>query len=243
MKILINFKRLDYGNIKFHSVAEKMAKFVYEHQEYFYNLAYVIRTSKSWTLRNCQKELRKYTNPLKPAMTMFRRDEKLDQDYVDILKCSYGLCRNDADIHILRGILAEYVFSNACKVKKPNGNWKLETGCAVEIDGQKVEYRNDVVTDSKKTVDLGGWNFSEQKGIFAEVKVSPDVFCSKDSGFLQNLKNILVRYKFICYKIYVFSLEQKNLMREKIESLGYAVGSDTVILDPASLFTEDFFAF
>ena len=119
----------------------------------------------------------------------------------------------------------------------------METGCAVEIDGQKVEYRNDAIAVSKKTVDLGGWNFSEQSGIFAEVKVSPNVFGDKDCGFLQCLRNILRLHGLIRYKIYVFSLKQKNLMKAKIESLGYPLDTDTIILAPDDLFTEKFFDF
>ena len=117
MKIRVNFKRLDYGCVSFHSVAEKMAKFVYEHQEYLYHLAHVILNSSNWTLANYQKKLLKYINPLRPTMTMSKRDEKLDHDYVNILKYSYGLCRKDTDINILRGILAECVFSDTCKVQ------------------------------------------------------------------------------------------------------------------------------
>ncbi|MBR6012514.1 MAG: hypothetical protein IK062_01865 [Selenomonadaceae bacterium] len=242
MRIQVYFKRLDYGNIRFHSVAERMAKFVCNHQEYLFHLAYVIRNSKNWTLKDCQEKLCSYIDPIRPIMTVSNRDEKSDQNYTDILKYSYGLCKKDVDVNILRGVFAEWLFSCSCSTKLTR-DWKYEVGCAVEIDGKKVEYRNDATAESKKTVDLGGWNFSEQSGIFAEVKVSPDVFDGKDCGFLQCLRNTLRLYDFVRYKIYVFSLRQKNLMKERIESLGYPLSSDTVILAPDNLFAEKFFAF
>ena len=242
MKIRINFERLDRGNVSFRSAAERMAKFIYDHQEYFYHLAYVVRVSKNWTFNNYQEELTKYTNPLKPTMTASAHNEKLEQEYIYTLTNLYGLCKKDADIHILRGILVEYVFSTTCKAQS-NRDWTLEVGCAVKINGRTVEYKCNEIDESKKTVDLGAWNFFKQSGIFAEVKVSPDVFGDKDCGFLQCLRNILRFHDLVRYKIYVFSLKQKNLMKAKIESLGYPLDIDTIILAPDNLFTENFFDF
>ena len=120
---------------------------------------------------------------------------------------------------------------------------QLGVGCTVKIDNKKVEYVDNAMAESKDTVDLGGWNFSKQSGIFAEVKVSPNVFGNKDCKFLQCLRDTLKLYDFVRYKIYVFSLKQKNLMRERIEALGYSLDSDTIILAPDNLFTEKFFVF
>ena len=158
MKIQINFERLDRGNIPFRSVAEKMSKFIYDHQEYFYHLAYVVRVSKTWTFNDCQEKLTKYTNPLKPTMAASTSDEGLEREYADILNRSYGLCKKDSDIHTLRGVFAEYVFSTACKAQS-NRDWTLEVDCVVKINSQNVEYKCDEFDESKKNLDLGAWNF------------------------------------------------------------------------------------
>lgn len=241
MNVQVTFERLDRNNIKFHSVAEKMAKFIYIHPEYLFHLSYVIRNSENWTSTDCEKNLSKYISPLRPMKT-FNRDEAADRNYTDLLTRAYSLCKKDDAISDLRGILAERVFAVAC-MGHSNRNWKFEVGCSVKIANREVVYFDDESKESKKTVDLGGWNFSAQSGIFSEVKVSPNVFSSKDGAYLQNLTNELKKYCSIKYKIYIFSLKQKNLMAEKIKSIGYPIESSTFILDPDGLFKEDFLAF
>lgn len=218
-----------------------MAKFICDHQEYLVHLPYVIRNSKNWTLSDYQKNLYRYINPLRP-INVFNRDEATDKNYIDILTDAYSLCRKDEDINILRGILAENIFAFVCK-KSYIRNWKFESGCAVKINNREVVYLDEETGDTKKTVDFGGWSFFEQSGIFAEVKVSPNVFNLKDSGYLSNLMNELQKYASIKYKVCIFSLEQKKLMAEKIKSIGYPIENHTVILDPGGLFAEKFFTF
>lgn len=241
MNVRVNFKKLDYDNNKFRTLAEKMSKFVYGHQEYFYHLAYVIRNSKNWTLENYQVSLSEYVNPLQPIKEP-NRDEATDKEYSELLRGSYSLCRSNEDIHILRGILTEWVFFLACK-NKSNRNWTLEFGCSVSIDNFEIEYVNVETGESKKTVDLGAWNFLKQSEIFAEVKVSPKVFKTKDGCYLQNLRNRLQHIDSVKYKIYIFSLKLKSFMETQMEFVGYATGLDTIVLDPDGLFTEDFFGF
>ena len=91
---------------------------------------------------------------------------------------------------------------------------------------------------SKMTIDLGAWCFNRQKGEFHEVKLSPYAFHAVDFGYLNMLYRSLESVDISEYKIGIFSLDDKHLLRERIQQLGYDLLAKMQVLSLAD-FLED----
>ena len=112
-------------------------------------------------------------------------------------------------------------------------------GCKVKIDGVPVLYEAKEEGESKKTVDLGAWLHAHQTGNFVEAKVAPTSFHEKDKMYLNILRQELQRHGEVSYTIFIFALDEEDLVKEKILACGYELQKDTILLGKTNIFSEN----
>lgn len=234
MMVHIEFKREDRQAFRFQKITGKLASFLVEHNEYIRLFVHFLRDSYDYHADKFQQQIQCYQEWVRRK----RAKGISDEVYVSLLAELSAACRHDSDVNDLRGMLAEQIFQACFKKRGLGRDWKCSTGCSVWINGSLVSYVSESDGKSKMTIDLGAWCFNRQMGEFHEVKLSPYAFHAVDFGYLNMLYRSLESVDISEYKIGIFSLDDKHLLRERIQQLGYDLLAKMQVLSLAD-FLED----
>ena len=227
----VRLSPMDFGNMRFRSAMEAMAKFLCSHVEYWENFCDIICESYSWSLETYKSELKDWLDVIRKR----RCKGSADDEYIERIERLFHLCRKPADINDMRGLAPEYVFYWICKTQAGEERWSIVQGCSVSLDQKMVQCAHEDA--SKKTVDLGAWHFQWQYGVFAEIKVSPYSFQEIDARYLLVLREMLQDCDGVHYHICLFSLEEEGFMETKAEQAGFTIAEDTVVLHRNDIFS------
>jgi hypothetical protein len=231
----VEFNHTDRKGSDLLIAAERMAKFICGHSGYLYSFCDVLRKSSTWKITD-------YKDKLDPKMNIIRNKRKksnTDEEYISVLENFYAVCKKDDDINDVRGMFPEQLLREICRNNIHSKVWRVSTGCTVKIDGNLVMYKDADSESSKKTVDIGAWLHAKQAGSFMEAKVAPGTFQSVDKEYLDLLRDELKKDTNVKYKIFIFAMDNVDLVLEKICLSGYDLGVDTVILGRDNIFTTD----
>ena len=235
--INVHFQVLDRQRMSFVTVTEKMAKFLKQHQEYMRMFSDVLRNSAGWTCSNYRNEL----EDIKEHFKQHRKHAENDDTYLKLLNNIFHQANCDEDLEKIRGIAAEQIlYCQVVSERKRNDGWKVETGCAVQVGTYTVSYRMETEEESKCTVDLGAWHHNQQMGRFIEAKVAPASFRKVDGNYLKCLRETFQQWANVKFKIYIFAIDQKELVRCAVSRAGYDIDANTEIIGREDIFQTNF---
>lgn len=237
--INVHFEAMDRQSMALVQSAEKMAKFLREHEPYRRPFCDVLRDSAKWHYTNCKQEMEDF----KSQILKKRKKSEDDEAYISLLDALFGHVRSEDDLHDMRGIMPEQMLR--CQAEQGhirNDGWRIETGCAVKINNQiiicKLSAGN--LEKTKKTVDLGAWQHNKQIGRFVEAKVAPDTFKKLDSDYLKCLRTALQQYPEVQFKICIFAIDRAELVRNAVLQAGYDIDANTEIIGRDDIFHTNF---
>lgn len=222
---VICFEKTDIINEQIDESADDVAKFVYLNPTMFPYLSDVLLFSFKWPLGTLSSSMEKWGTG---ARLKCRKNKEINK-FIEKMQHAFRLCKNEEEKNALRGLIPEKLlfeiiyrkYQKNCDEK--NEAFIIETGCIVKIYGVKViyyccksdEFENENNSDKTKvSVDLGVCN--ELYGEYAEAKVSPKGFHTKDIKYLRKLASELMRHK-LNYKIYLVTTGDKDIIIEKLK--------------------------
>lgn len=237
--INVHFEAMDRQSMALVKSAEKMAKFLRENEAYMRPFCDILRDSAKWRYINCKKEMEDF----KCQILKKRKKSKTDNIYITLLGALFGHIRSDDDLNNIRGIMPEQIL--LCQVEQDhcrNDGWRIETGCAVKINNQKIVCKTSAgyLEKIKQTVDLGAWQHNQQIGRFVEAKVAPGTFRKPDGDYLKSLRAALRHYQEVQFKIYIFAIDRKELVRNAVSQAGYDIDVNTEIIGRDDVFQTNF---
>lgn len=216
----ISFQRLDYPSPALEPFAEDFAEFLLANPIYFTDFCEFLRFSTGWRKINYRERLDSWKR-LKIGRANLKNSNT--QKFVEFVDRFFYSCQNDSDIEKMRGLVPEKLLEKIFYMRYSSRTHKQDHGCSVSIDGEEVRYicpdPYDIGDDSDKdrrTVDIGTWDGIE--GEFAEIKVSPDSFHTKEIKYLRVLANKL-KINTINHKIYLIALKERQLTQERLARL------------------------
>ncbi len=216
----ISFQRLDYPLPALEPFAEEFADFLLVTPTYFIDFCEFLRFSTGWKKANYRERFDSWKR-LKIGRTNLKNLNT--QKFVEFVDRFFSTCQNDRDIEKMRGLVPEKLLEKIFQIRYSSKIHKQDHGCSVLIDGEEVKYicpnPYDIGDDSDKnrrTVDIGAWDGIN--GEFAEIKVSPDSFHTKEIKYLRLLADKL-KVNDINHKVYLIALKERQLTQERLAQL------------------------
>ncbi len=136
----------------------------------------------------------------------------------------FSVCNSKEEVLKMRGLVPEKVFEDIFQQRHKEKSCRIGFGVSVWIDGEKVVYDPERPYEDRKdsdvfrqTVDGAYWdgNFGE----FAEIKLKPESFKTKDIGYLRKLSGKLGA-KDINFIIFLVAFGNKDLIYRQLVRLG-----------------------
>ena len=235
--INVHFVRMDQQPVRFTRPARDMALFLKDHEPYRHRFFGVLRNSANWFYANIKLELKKK----KRQLLKKRNKSEDDKNYIRLLEALFKQARSIEDLSDIRGIVPEQILQvKVEQERQERDGWKIETGCAVQINNREVIDRTPSIEKQKRTVDLGAWQYERQIGRFVEAKASPNTFKEPDSNYLKCLRAAFLRQEDVCFRIYIFAIDDKNLVRKAVLRAGYDIDEHTEIIGRDDIFHTNF---
>jgi hypothetical protein len=237
----IEFKRSDYEYPDLEAGADEIALFLFESSSYILNkFVDFMRTSSNVNLGNYKQFIQKwFSNDIKSK-------KKAPADIVRLSElCGrfFEVCKHDDEIKKMRGLVPEKLFEKIFEKRHNGKDCSIGYGVKVLINGNAVVYKplkifeTDEDSDKyRQTVDAGFWD--GHSGEFAEIKLQPHAFHTKDINYLRELADKLYSNS-ISYTIYLVTLDDKDLIRHKLIRLGLIGDEDShefILLGKEELF-------
>ena len=233
----INFLRLDWPlSANMQKAIEDLAVHLMTYKDNFSYVVRIVRHAASWRMNNWKNNYEKW----KASMLKLSKSSDI-VNLVGLIKSCFSSCLNDDDIKKVRGSIQEQYAFNICKdlcgssLGILNVDYKIETGCSVEVNGSAVEYHCaapyssvDDCDDNCYTVDIAIWD--KLCGTFFELKLSPDKFFTKNIRLMREIK-LEMEKEMLASKFILYSWGCKDLTIAWLEAHNLWVDDEFIILD------------
>ncbi|GAA0431833.1 hypothetical protein GCM10008983_05540 [Lentibacillus halophilus] len=225
----VTFEKSDYESPQLESLANEIASFLYHASPYILDrFVDFMRTSSGITFDNYKGFIQKWFAPLikggKKAPPDIKRLKELCYYFFDI-------CSTDDEIRKMRGLVPEKLFEIIFEKRNEGKDCNIGYGAKVLVNNKTVIYKPSTPFETKEdsdqrrqTVDAGSWD--GQEGEFAEVKLQPNAFHTKDIRYLRLLAKKLDDSN-ICYCVFLITLNDKGLIWHRLNRLGLFSGEDS----------------
>lgn len=152
------------------------------------------------------------------------------ESFIDSIKNAFENSEDDNEISDLRGRLFEVILERLYSKKYKDTRLRrsiFNNGCEIEINQQKIHYKDLKLNKSKKTVDIAGYNLDNSE--FYEAKVGPGYFDGKVMRYLNLLNSIVLKEQISkniivgCMTMETTARLKQNLIKVKrLENIEYA---------------------
>jgi len=217
----VTFEKSDYDYPHLKKVATEIASFLERSGPYIFKIFIeFMRTNINYTVINYKTEMQKWfsvliKNPKTPPPDILKLKV--------LCKRFFEVCKTDDEIGKMRGLVPEKLFELVFEKRHEGKKCNIGYGVKVLINGKPVLYRPRTSFETKEdsdgnrqTVDAGFWDGSI--GEFAEIKLHPFAFRTKDINYLKLLVNNLDNND-ILYRIFLVTLGNKDLIKQKLQRL------------------------
>jgi hypothetical protein len=218
----IEFEKSDYEYPKLETFADEFASFLYKRSSYIFGVFVdFMRTSGTVTLAKHKRFIQTFFVHFK------KRGKNTAPDILQLEElCNnfFSICNSDDEVRKMRGLIPEKLFEKIFEQRHKGKACTIGYGVKVLINGEAViynppeKYKHKEDSDGyRQTVDAGFWD--GYNGEFAEIKLQPHAFQTKDINYLSFLAEML-KASDIAYSIFLVTLGNKELIQKKLERLG-----------------------
>lgn len=231
----IKFKNSDFPTPHLEPTAEKIADFLYNHRSKLSDFSNFMRVSGTWTLRNYRQYLQTWSAGIRGKRKSAAPDTL---QLISLVEEFFSVCQTEDDRKKMRGLVPEKLFAKVFQERHYGKRGIYGYGVMIEIDGDNVKYEckepYETADDSdrnRQSVDAAFWD--GKMGEFAEVKVNPEAFHTKDINYLRILQSRLKEAN-LDYSIFLIAFDSKDLIERKLNRLNlwksgeefYLIGRD-----------------
>lgn len=217
----ISFEKSDYEYPDLEPVADEIASFLYESSSYILDMFIeFMRTSDKVSLSNYKTFAQKWFSFIKNRKKAASDIVKLEE----LCHLFFEVCNKESEVKKMRGLVPEKLFERVFKKRHSGKDCSIGYGVKVLINGNPIVHRplntfeNKNDSDkNRQTVDAGFWDGNA--GEFAEIKLQPHAFQTKDIKYLRVLADELCNNS-ISHTIFLVALGNKDLIRHKLTRLG-----------------------
>ncbi|WP_100010118.1 hypothetical protein [Lentibacillus sediminis] len=218
----VTFVKSDYDYPQLEKVADDFALFLFNASPSILGIfVEFMRTSTPVSFHDYKPFNQKFFSKLIKNEKKAPPDIKKLRDFCHLF---FETCQTDDEIKKMRGLVPEKLFEKIFnKRHESKDNCHIDYGVKVLINNKAVYYKPDNpfeteedIDKPRQSVDAGFWDGHE--GEFAEVKLQPHAFRTKDIGYLRLLAEKL-NENDISYCIFLVAFNNKELITSQLERL------------------------